>query len=170
MPDDQINKLAAKSVVVHPCTMPYITAFFVKRRDGDRPTVNPKGAVNFGFLGQLAESHPKDVIFTIEYSVRTAMEAVYTLLDIERGVPEPWGGMYDIRALLNSGAVMRDGEKLKLPAPIKSLVQYLTGVDDLEKTEIGELLRDYGWIGDLGENELTVAIHKNPPRVTHTVL
>ena len=170
MPDDQINKLAAELVVVHPCTMPYITAFFVKRRDGDRPPVNPKGAVNFGFLGQLAESHPKDVIFTIEYSVRTAMEAVYTLLDIERGVPEPWGGMYDIRALLNSGAVMRDGEKLKLAAPIKSLVQYLTGVDDLEKTEIGELLRDYGWIGDLGENELTVAIHKNRPRVTHTVL
>ena len=98
------------------------------------------------------------------------MEAVYTLLDIERGVPEPWGSMYDVRALLNAGIVMRDGEKLKLPAPIEAFVQYLTGVDDLEKTEIGELLRDYGWIGDLGDNELTVAIHKNPPRVTHTVL
>ena len=115
VPDDQINQLAAKSVKVHPCMMPYITAFFLPRRDGDRPKVVPEGAVNFGFLGQLAESHPRDVIFTVEYSVRTAMEAVYTLLDIERGVPEPWGGSgYDIRALLNSAIVMRDGEKLKL--------------------------------------------------------
>ena len=35
---------------------------------------------------------------------------------------------------------------------------------------IRQLLRDYGWIGELGDKELTVAIHKNPPRVTHTVL
>ena len=116
VPDDEIDQLAAKSVVVHPCMMPYITAFFLPRRDGDRPQVVPEGAVNFGFLGQFAESHPRDVIFTVEYSVRTAMEAVYTLLDIERGVPEPWGSQYDIRALLNSATVMRDGEKLKLPA------------------------------------------------------
>ena len=131
----------------------------------------PEGAVNFGFLGQLAESHPRDVIFTVEYSARTAMEAVYTLLDIERGVPEPWCSLYDVRALLNTGIVMRDGEKLKkLPAPMEGLIRYYTGVEDLEKTEIGELLRHYGWIGDLGENELTVAIHKNPPRVTYQVL
>jgi oleate hydratase len=44
------------------------------------------------------------------------MEAVYTLLDIERGVPEPWGSLYDVRALLNAGIVLRDGEKMKLPA------------------------------------------------------
>jgi hypothetical protein len=38
-------------------------------------------------------------------------------------------------------------------------------------TEIGELLRDYGFIGELDDkNDLTVAIHKNPPRVTRTVL
>jgi oleate hydratase len=161
VPDHQINKLAAESVTVHPCMMPYITAFFMPRRDGDRPKVVPEGAVNFGFLGQLAESHPRDVIFTVEYSVRTAMEAVYTLLDIERGVPEPWGSQYDIRALLNSAIVMRDGEKLKLPAVLEAY---------LLNTEIGELLRDYGFLGELGDNEFTVAIHKNPPRVTRTVL
>ena len=122
VPDDQINELAAKSVIVHPCMMPYITAFFLPRRDGDRPKVTPEGAVNFGFLGQLAESHPRDVIFTVEYSARTAMEAVYTLLDIERGVPEPWCSLYDVRVLLNTGIVMRDGEKLKLPAPLEALI------------------------------------------------
>ena len=140
------------------------------RRDGDRPKVIPEGAVNFGFLGQLAESHPRDVIFTIEYSMRTAMEAVYTMLDIARRMPEPWGSQYDLGALLNSAIVMRDGEKLELPAPLEAFIRYLAGVEDLEKTEIGELLRDYGFIGELGDNELTVAIHKNPPRVTTTVL
>ena len=103
--------------------MPYITAFFMPRRDGDRPKVIPEGAVNFGFLGQLAESHPRDVIFTIEYSVRTAMEAVYTMLDIERGVPEPWGSQYDLRALLNSAIVLRDFEKLEVPHYIKVFLE-----------------------------------------------
>ena len=76
-------------------------------------------------------------------------------------MPEPWGSQYDIRALLNSAAVLRDGEKLKLPAPLEAY---------LEKSEIGELLRDYGWIGELGDDKLTVAINNNPPRVTYTVL
>ena len=32
VPEDQIHKLAAESVIVHPCMMPYITAFFMPRR------------------------------------------------------------------------------------------------------------------------------------------
>ena len=66
---------------------PDIMAFFMPRRDGDRPKVVPEGAVNFGFLGELAENFtPRDVETpTVEYSARTAMELVYTLLDIERG-------------------------------------------------------------------------------------
>ena len=46
---------------------------------GDRPDVVPEGCVNFAFLGQFAQTE-RDTIFTTEYSVRTAMEAVYTLL------------------------------------------------------------------------------------------
>jgi oleate hydratase len=178
VPLDEINELAANSVVCHPCMMPYITAFFLPRRAGDRPAVVPRHAVNFGFLGQFAESSPRDVIFTIEYSVRTAMEAVYCLLDIERGVPEPWGSQYDIRALLNSMAVLRDGERLKLPRPIE---------EALERTDIGALLRQYGLIGkvrvsdevaagvrvgggavpevdEVDEDAVTVAVRKTPPR------
>ena len=34
--------------------------------------------------------------------MRTGMEAVYTLLKIDRGVPEVWGSVYDIRDLLNA--------------------------------------------------------------------
>ena len=58
--------------------------------------VVPEGSVNFAFIGQFAET-VRDTIFTTEYSVRTGMEAVYTLLDIDRGVPEVWGSCYDVR-------------------------------------------------------------------------
>ena len=76
--------------------MPYIDAFFMPRAYGDRPKVVPDGAVNFAFLGQFAET-PRDTIFTTEYSMRTGMEAVYTLLNVDRGVPEVWGSVYDVR-------------------------------------------------------------------------
>jgi hypothetical protein len=51
---------------------------------GDRPDVIPKGARNFAFLGQFAETG-RDCIFTTEYSVRTGTEATYALLGVERG-------------------------------------------------------------------------------------
>ena len=45
----------------------------------------------------------KESIFIFkEYSVRTAMEAVYGLLGVDRGVPEVWGSVYDVRDLLDS--------------------------------------------------------------------
>ena len=85
--------------------MPYITAFFMPRAKGDRPDVIPDGCVNFAFLGQFAET-PRDTIFATEYSVRTAMEAVYGLLGVDRGVPEVWGSVYDIRELLDSSVTV----------------------------------------------------------------
>ena len=86
--------------------MPYIDAFFMPRAKGDRPDIVPEGAVNFAFLGQFAET-ARDTIFTTEYSMRTGMEAVYTLLDIDRGVPEVWGSTYDVRALLDATVKLR---------------------------------------------------------------
>ena len=81
--------------------MPYINAFFQPRKNEDRPLVVPKGAVNFAFIGQFAET-PRDTIFTTEYSIRTGMEAVYTLLNVDRAVPEVWGSKYDVRELLKA--------------------------------------------------------------------
>ncbi|MDO4371875.1 MAG: oleate hydratase, partial [Clostridia bacterium] len=63
--------------------------------------VVPDGAVNFAFIGQFAET-PRDTIFTTEYSMRTGMESVYTLLNVDRGVPEVWGSKYDVRELLRA--------------------------------------------------------------------
>lgn len=117
VPDTDIAELAATGAHCIPCMMPYITAFFMPRTKGDRPKVVPEGCVNFAFIGQFADT-VRDTVFTTEYSVRTAMEAVYTLLDIDRGVPEVFNSCYDIRVLLDSTSKMMDGKKLsdlKLP-------------------------------------------------------
>ena len=46
------------------------------------------------------------------------MEAVYTLCNVDRGVPEVWGSVYDIRDLLlcNEQAARRQ-EAGRVPAP-----------------------------------------------------
>ena len=106
---DEIHALSADKTNCVPTMMPYITAFFMPRRAGDRPDVIPDGCVNFAFLGQFAET-PRDTIFTTEYSVRTAMEAVYGLLGVDRGVPEVWASMYDLRDLLDSSVKLMDGK------------------------------------------------------------
>jgi len=112
VPEDEIDALAATGAKTVPVMMPYITAFFMPRQAGDRPDVVPEGAVNFAFIGQFAESKQRDCIFTTEYSVRTPMEAVYTLLGIERGVPEVFNSTYDVRKLLAATGRLRDGAPL----------------------------------------------------------
>ena len=101
VPESEIEELAEKHANSVPVMMPYIDAFFMPRRAGDRPDVVPQGAVNFAFIGQFAEV-PRDTIFTTEYSMRTGMESVYTLLNVDRGVPEVWGSKYDVRELLRA--------------------------------------------------------------------
>ncbi len=111
VPVDEIEEMAEKHANTVPVMMPYIDAFFMPRAYGDRPDVVPEGAVNFAFLGQFAETK-RDTIFTTEYSMRTGMESVYTLLNIDRGVPEVWGSVYDVRALMDASVKLRDGKKL----------------------------------------------------------
>ena len=111
VPTDKIADLAKNHANTVPVMMPYIDAFFMPRSAGDRPDVVPDGAVNFAFLGQFAET-PRDTIFTTEYSMRTGMEAVYTLCDVDRGVPEVWGSVYDVRNLLNATVMLRDGKPI----------------------------------------------------------
>ena len=100
IPTDKVEEYANKCNTTT-CYMPYINAFFQPREEKDRPLVVPKDAVNFAFIGQFAET-PRDTIFTTEYSIRTGMEAVYTLLKVDRAVPEVWGSKYDVRELLKA--------------------------------------------------------------------
>ena len=101
VPTDRIDTLASVACNTTTCFMPYINAFFQPRKESDRPRIVPEGAVNFAFIGQFAET-PRDTIFTTEYSMRTGMESVYTLLNVDRGVPEVWGSKYDVRELLRA--------------------------------------------------------------------
>lgn len=146
VPVDQIEAMATESANTVPVMMPYITAFFMPRAAGDRPNVVPEGSVNFAFLGQFAETK-RDTIFTTEYSVRTGMEAVYTLLDIDRGVPEVWGSTYDVRELLDSTIKMRDGKPLTemhLDPRLQPILMQVLG--KIQHTDIMKLLKQYGVI------------------------
>ena len=143
VPVEEIPDMAAGSAHCVPCMMPYITAFFMPRAEGDRPKVVPEGCTNFAFIGQFSDT-VRDTVFTTEYSVRTAMEAVYTLLDVDRGVPEVFGSCYDVRVLLDSTSKMMDGKKLtdmKVPF-ILNLVEK-KALKKIEGTVIEELLERY---------------------------
>jgi hypothetical protein len=143
VPLSEIDEMAKKSAKTVPCMMPYITAFFMPREKGDRPDVVPQGAVNFAFLGQFAQTK-RDTIFTTEYSIRTGMEAVYTLLNVDRGVPEVWGSTYDIRDLLHAAVALRDGKKItdmKLNLSEKIALKEL--LKKTKGTDLEKLLKDY---------------------------
>lgn len=143
VPEDQIAELAATGAKTVPVMMPYVTSFFMPRKHSDRPAVVPEGATNFAFIGQFAQSQERDCIFTTEYSVRTPMEAVYTLLDIERGVPEVFNSTYDVRALFHAVHRMRDGQEFEIPGgPLARKFAH----HHIENNVVGELLQHYGLV------------------------
>ena len=58
----------------------------------------PEGAANFGLIGQYVEVS-RDVAFTIEYSARTAWEAIHLLLKRGPAPPPVYQAQYDPKAL-----------------------------------------------------------------------
>jgi oleate hydratase len=94
------EKILATANVI-PCVMPYITSQFLVRKAGDRPDVVPSGSTNLAFLGQFAEQ-PDDVVFTVEYSVRSAQTAVYSLLKLDKKPSPLYKGQYDPRVLFSA--------------------------------------------------------------------
>ena len=146
VPTNLIHEMATKSANTIPCMMPFVMSYFMPRAIGDRPLVVPNGSVNLAFIGNFAETE-RDTVFTTEYSVRTAMEAVYRLLNVDRGVPEVFASEFDIRVLLNSTARMIDGKKLldiKLPFFLKFIEKRL--IDKSKSTIIYDMLKEAGLI------------------------
>lgn len=107
--------------IVIPAMMPYITSQFMPRVKGDRPQVVPEGSTNLAFLGQFTEIEG-DCVFTVEYSVRSAMIAVYTLLELEKNPPEIYPSQYDIRVIANAVKAMYSGRPLPAEPIIKKLL------------------------------------------------
>ena len=72
------------------------------------------------------------------------MEAVYGLLGVDRGVPEVWGSVYDIRELLDSSVKLMDGKsplEIELPGPLDMLKKPL--LKAVKGTVIEKVLRDH---------------------------
>jgi len=84
-----------------PCMMPFITSQFLPRSKGDRAMVRPDGSKNLAFVGQYCEL-PEDVVFTVEYSIRSAQTAVYSLLNLNKQIPAVYKGQFNPRVLLEA--------------------------------------------------------------------
>ena len=74
------------------------------RKQGDRPQVVPEGSTNLAFIGQFCEL-PDDVVFTTEYSVRSARVAVATLLGLQQP-PPVYKGEHDLKVIRDSLSVL----------------------------------------------------------------
>jgi len=98
--EQSMNAIMANSICV-PCDMPYVNNIWMPRSRTDRPAVVPEGATNLGLIGQYAEV-PEDIAFTIEYSARTAWDAVHQLLKRGPAPPPVFQGQYDPSALFGA--------------------------------------------------------------------
>ena len=79
--------------------------------------------------------------------MRTGMEAVYTLLDIDRGVPEVWGSKYDVRELLRACYYAIDKKPItdaKLSFKEKEALKIL--LKKVQGTDLEILLKESGLI------------------------
>ena len=140
VPVEEIPNLAKEHAVTIPCMMPFVTSYFMTRKEGDRPKIVPKNAENFAFIGEHVET-PNDTVFTTEYAVRTGMEAVYTLLNLDRGVPEVFASQYDIRVLLRITTHLLDGRKITdMDLPFTQKIALKTVLKKIKGTTIYEML------------------------------
>ncbi|MDR3494428.1 MAG: oleate hydratase [Ancalomicrobiaceae bacterium] len=95
------------SCICIPSMMPFITSQFLPREAGDRPAVVPAGTRNLAFVGQFCEI-PDDVVFTVEYSIRSAQLAVNSLLQLNRPPPPVYKGGVDPRVLYKAFLALHD--------------------------------------------------------------
>ncbi|MFC2967768.1 oleate hydratase [Acidimangrovimonas pyrenivorans] len=93
---------------VRPCRLPYITSQFMPRLPGDRPDLRPSGARNFAVIGQFCEQ-PRDCVFTVEYSVRSARAAVASLTGRIDPPPPVARTDLDPKVLMNAARVLMGG-------------------------------------------------------------
>ena len=77
------------------------------REAGDRPQVLPEGATNLAFIGQFCEQ-PDDVVFTVEYSIRSAQVATYAMLGLKSEAPPVYQRRFDPRVLAKAFMALHD--------------------------------------------------------------
>jgi oleate hydratase len=97
--DNKLNEIIESSNCI-PCLMPHITSQFMPRKLGDRPRAVPKCSGNFAFIGQFIEI-PEDIVFTLEYSVRSAQLATYSLLKLNKCPTPIYRGWKRLKHIFN---------------------------------------------------------------------
>lgn len=98
-----VESLLPKSTTI-PCLLPLATSALLPRSPKDRPEVIPPNTTNIALLGQFTEI-PHDTTFNIEYSVRGAQLAVYTLMGLQKSVPKIKSNLFvDVLDLLAEGS------------------------------------------------------------------
>ena len=89
----------------------------------------------------------RETMFMMEYSMRTGREAGYTLLNVDRGVPEVGGSVYDLRALLEATVKLRDGKKVTdMDLGLIERLVLKEALKKIEHTDIEKLLKEYNVI------------------------
>ena len=69
---------------------------------------------------------------------------MYTLMNVDRGVPEVWGSTYDIRDLLDATVKLRDGKPVtEMKLDFKQKIALKEGLKKIEGTDIEKLLKEY---------------------------
>ena len=112
--------------------MPYITSQFMPRAIGDRPKVIPDGSVNLGFLGQFVEVDG-DCVFTVETSVRTAMEAVYGLLKLDKPIIPVSPTRFDLRHIAANAKATLNVDDFHLTDLLKLLLPVVVHPHEMVK-------------------------------------
>ncbi len=98
--ESQVDPFIKSSTCI-PCLLPFVGSVFAPRSRVDRPLVVPRGSTNLAFIGQFCEQ-PDDVIFTMEYSVRSAWSAVHTLFKTGRKPYSVYKGHHHPRVLFRA--------------------------------------------------------------------
>ena len=101
--------------------------------------VFPESSANLAFTGQFCKL-PDDVVFTVEYSIRSAQHAVYALLGLDRDLPHVYKGIFNPRILLKSFLALQDvhiqidASRRSICLSNKILIYLPTSVGDYQTT------------------------------------
>ena len=72
---------------------------------------------------------------------------VYTLLNVDRGVPEVWGSTSDVRDMLNATVKLRAGKKINdMDLPLITRLAMKEALKKIECTDLEKILKEYNAI------------------------
>ena len=165
------GRIVNLSSVAAPCPIPFqayysagkaaVNAYTMALANELRPfgitvcAVQP-GDIHTGFTAARVKTMAGDDVYQgrigrsvqrMEHDEQTGMESVYTLLDIDRGVPEVWGSKYDVREILRACYYAIDKKPIsQAPLSFKEREMLKVLLKKVKGTDIELLLKESGLI------------------------